>query len=448
MSQTLCFEYVLTADGLKQNTAINFNEEGRITSFTDADASSCKKGFALPGIPNAHSHSFQRALSGFGEVPNASHSEDSFWSWRKTMYALANQLDSEQLYSIARQAFMEMLQAGFTSVAEFHYLHHNREGELTFDMADAIILAARDTGIRLRLLPVLYMRGGFTLPAQPEHYRFVFGSLSQYCKLLEHCSKQVPTGIAPHSLRAVPVTSFPKLLQYSAAILGKKFPVHIHIAEQKLEVKECLAAHQASPVQLLADTVPLTSQWNLVHATHINGRELDLLARSNAQVVLCPLTEAYLGDGIFPAAQFVKAGGRFAIGSDSNTRIDAIEELRFLEYSQRLASRKRSRLANESGIGLSLWESAAQTGAKAVQFTVGELQIGHFADITVLDTQRAPLNGMPVERMLDAAIIGGSRDLVKEVYVGGELVVSENRHMYSEDIETSFASTLRGLKMP
>jgi formiminoglutamate deiminase len=237
-------------------------------------------------------------------------------------------------------------------------------------------------------------------------------------------------------------------MQYAGAILGKKFPVHIHIAEQKKEVEECLAAHQASPVQLLANTVPLTSQWNLVHATHINGRELDLLARSNAQVVLCPLTEGYLGDGVFPATQFFQAGGRFAIGSDSNTLIDALAELRFLEYTQRLITRKRSRLATAQGLGRSLWEMTAETGAKAVQFTVGQLQTGHFADIVVLDTQRAPLNGMPVVRMLDAAVIGGARDLIKEVYVGGKALVSDHRHIDSQAIEKAFGKTMRTIKMP
>jgi len=249
-------------------------------------------------------------------------------------------------------------------------------------------------------------------------------------------------------LRAVPIIHLPKLLQYSGAILGKKFPVHIHIAEQKKEVQDCLAAHQASPVQLLADTVALTSQWNLIHATHINGRELDLLSRSNAQVVLCPLTEAYLGDGVFPAHQFVQAGGRYAIGTDSNTRIDAFEEIRLLEYSQRMMTRKRARLGNEQGLGQLMWQTAAKTGAKAVQFTVGEIQIGHYADLVLLDVNKAPLNGLPVEKYLDAAIIGGSRDLVKEVYVSGKKVVTENRHGKSIDISKKYARVMQSISMP
>ncbi|MBT8142062.1 MAG: formimidoylglutamate deiminase [Gammaproteobacteria bacterium] len=447
MPESLSFQYVLTPDGLRENQTITIGNEGRISRIADANAAICRPGLALPGIPNAHSHSFQRALIGYGEIPNFKKGDENFWSWRQSMYALANQLDEKQLYGIARQAFMEMLQAGFTSVAEFHYLHHDKEGTATLAMLDAIILAARDTGIRLRLLPVLYMRGGFTLPAQPEHYRFVIASLSQYCKLLEHCNKHVATGVAPHSLRAVPIENIPKLLHYAEAILGKNFPVHIHIAEQKKEVQDCLSAHHASPVQLLADSVPLTSQWNLIHATHINGREMDLLARAHAQVVLCPYTEAYLGDGVFPAAQFFQSGGRFALGTDSNTRIDALGEMRFLEYNQRLISRKRSRLASSQGIGHSLWDMTAKAGAKAVQFTVGELQTGHFADIVVLDTKRAPLNGLPVERMLDAAVIGGARDLVKEVYVGGKQVVNGQQHVFADEIEKDFATTMRSLKM-
>ena len=448
MAQSLNFEYVLCADGIRQHQAIEIDDDGRIIKIIPTEPSHCKKGLVIPGMPNAHSHTFQRALTGFGENQNQSNQVDSFWTWRESMYSLANQLNAEQLYNIARQAFMEMLQAGFTSVAEFHYLHHDKEGRASFSMADAIILAARDTGIRLRLLPVLYMRGGFALPAQPEHFRFVTHSLSQYCKLLEHCRKHTSTGIAPHSLRAVPVEHLPKLVKYAGAILGNKFPIHIHIAEQKQEVQDCLAAHQKSPVQLLADTMPLTSQWNLVHSTHINGREMDLLARSHAQIVLAPFTEAYLGDGVFPATQFVQAGGRYAIGTDSNTRIDALGELRLLEYGQRLISRKRSRLANAQGLGQNMWATAAKTGAKAVQFTVGEIQIGHHADLVLLDTSRAPLNGLPVEKLLDAAVIGGARDLVKEVYVGGEQLVTNNMHHVSEEISSSFAETMQSLKMP
>ncbi len=448
MTQSLKFEYVLCGNEIRHHQAIEFDADGRIIKIIPTEANQCKKGLAVPGMPNAHSHTFQRALTGFGENQSQTNKDDSFWSWRENMYALANQLNAEQLYNIARQAFMEMLQAGYTSVAEFHYLHHDQEGRATFAMADAVMLAARDTGIRLRILPVLYMRGGFSIPAQPEHFRFVTASLSQYCKLLEHCRKHTATGIAPHSLRAVPIEHFPKLVKYAGAILGKKFPIHIHIAEQKQEVQDCLAAHQKSPVQLLADTMALTSQWNLVHSTHINGREMDLLARSNAQVILTPFTEAYLGDGVFPASQFVKAGGRYAIGSDSNTRIDVLGELRLLEYAQRLISRKRSRLANTQGLGQNMWTMAAKTGAKAVQFTVGEIQIGHHADLVVLDTARAPLNGLPVDKLLDAAVIGGARDLIKEVYVGGEQVIFDNAHRYSEEVSLSFAETMQSLKMP
>jgi len=444
MPKNLSFEYLLTANGLLSNQTVEIDDEGRISGFSDADPNDCISGLAVPGMPNAHSHCFQRALTGFGEVATKSQ-KDTFWDWRQHMYKLANQLNEDQMYIIACQAFTEMLQAGYTSVAEFHYIHHTAEGEATMKMADAVIRAAQDIGIRMRFLPVLYMKGGFNLPAQPEHYRFVFGTLAAYCELLEFCKNRVPTGIAPHSLRAVPVEVLPKLVRYATSVLGNKFPIHIHIAEQKDEVKQCLAAHQSSPVQLLADQVALTSQWNLIHATHVNGRELDLLSRMKAQVVLCPLTEAYLGDGVFPAQQYVELGGRYAIGSDSNTRIDALEELRLLEYGQRLMSRKRLRLSTNEGIGKPMWEMAAQTGAKALQFTVGEIQKGHFADITVLDTKKTPLLGLPKQRLLDAAVIGGSRELVKQVYVGGELKIEDGQHKRSQNIQAAFQYCLRSL---
>jgi len=444
MPKKLSFEYLLTANGLISNQSIEIDHDGRILGFSPAEPNECIPGLALPGMPNAHSHCFQRAMVGFAESKQEG-VEDSFWSWREHMYKLANRLNPDQLYIIACQSFTEMLQAGFTSVAEFHYIHRSLEGEPTNDMADAVIRAAKDVGIRMRLLPVLYIKGGFNLPAQPEQFRFVYNSLSAYCDLLEFCKVRIPTGIAPHSLRAVPVQGLPKLIRYATAVLGEKYPIHMHIAEQKDEVKQCLAAHQVSPIQLLADTVALTSQWNLVHATHVNGRDLDTLARMKAQVVLCPLTEAYLGDGVFPAQQFVDQGGRFAIGSDSNTRIDPFEELRLLEYGQRLMSRKRLRLSTEEGLGKPLWERAALAGAKALMFTIGQLQKGHFADITVLDTEKTPLASVPVERMLDAAVIGGSRELVKQVYVGGELKVDQGRHTRAGNIESAFKFAMRGL---
>lgn len=441
MQLRLTFKYVLTPDGLRRDQTLVVSSSGLIEAFEPAQGAA--DGFmALPGMPNAHSHTFQRALSGFGERAQGA---DSFWSWREVMYKLANRITPEDLFVIAREAFLDMLRGGFTSVAEFHYLHHLPDGRPGPEMARALMRAAEAAGIHLLLLPVFYQTGGFAAPAKPEQRHFVHASIEDYCRLVRELHG-VKLGIAPHSLRAVPVETLARLVSETQSLPGgSHWPIHIHISEQRREVEECRAAFGATPVELLARTVELNRRWNLVHATHATEAERALILKSDATVTLCPITEAYLGDGLFAADEFARAGGRFAIGSDSNCRIDAVEELRLLEYGQRLRREQRARLATAQGLGAGLWQRAAAGGAAALAEPVGALAPGQRADIVVLDEQAAPWLGHGPDTMLDALIIGGSRQDIAQVYVGGKLKVDHGEIHGAEPSRREFAAVVRRL---
>lgn len=443
MPTRLSFKYLLTPDGLRADQTLVVGGNGIIEAIESGGLGN-HGFFALPGMPNAHSHAFQRALSGFGERAGG---QDSFWSWREAMYRLAGRITPQDLLVIARQAFREMLRAGFTSVAEFHYLHQLPGGRYGLEMAQAVIEAARAAGMHLVLLPVFYQQGGFnTLPAERQR-RFVHASIEDYCRLLQEL-RSVPLGIAPHSLRAVPPQSLAPLLAQADAAIGARRPIHIHISEQRREVEECQAAFDATPVELLARSVNLDARWNLVHATHASAAERALIVQRGATVVLCPLTEAGLGDGLFAVEEYVRAGGRFAIGSDSNGRIDAVEELRLLEYGQRLRREQRARLADAGGLGAVLWQQAGRGGALALGEPLGELAVGKRADLVVLDEHTAPWLGHGPDTLLDALLVGGSRADLAAVYVGGKRIVDHGAIAGDESGTREFAATVARLNQP
>jgi formimidoylglutamate deiminase len=442
MLMRLSFEYALIGGELRHRQALVIDEAGAIAAIEDAGTGA--DGFcALPGMPNAHSHAFQRALAGFGE--RAGGGEASFWGWREAMYRLANRITPEEMSIVARRAFAEMLAAGFTSVAEFHYIHHLPDGGKGPEMGRALIEAAEAAGIRLRLLPVFYRTGGFGKDAAAGQRRFIHDNVAQFCRLLEQLTG-ARLGVAPHSLRAVPPEVLPELIASARILLGDDTPIHIHISEQSREVEECRAAYGCSPIELLARTVALDANWNLVHATHASAAELEVIRRSGARVVLCPLTEAYLGDGLFPAAAFKQAGGQFAVGSDSNCRIDAVEETRCLEFGQRLKSGRRPELAGPSGLGATLWTHLARAGAKALGEPAGEIAVGRYADLVVLKERAAPWLGHGPETLLDALVIGASRAGIADVYVGGRRLVAEGRHINGAgDCDDKFAAAVKRL---
>ena len=402
-------------------------------------------GAAVPGIGNLHSHTFQRGIAGLTERRGTG--EDHFWTWREEMYRLSGALSPEDVEAIAALAFVEMLEGGFTGVAEFHYLHHAPDGRPYDDpaeLAGRVAAAAAATGIGLTLLPVFYAHGGFGgAPPAAGQKRFV-ADLDLYARIVEGARQAVrllpggAVGIAPHSLRAA---TGPELAALVAAY--PEGPVHIHIAEQVREVEDCLAFTGARPVAWLMDHAPIDARWCLIHATHMTADETRTLARTGAVAGLCPVTESNLGDGIFPAVDFDAAGGWFGVGSDSNVLIGVAEELRTLEYSQRLRDRARNRLAPAGGsVGRRLLDGAVAGGARALGRQSAGIAPGARADLVGLDTRHAALYGRNGDALLDSWIFGAASSPVRDVIAGGIRVVRDGRHVARERVEAAYRSTI------
>lgn len=410
-------------------------------SQTHAGSDDVSVDILIPGMSNLHSHTFQRGFSGLTERRGPG--RDSFWTWRETMYRFALALAPEEVEALAALAFMEMLEAGFTRVGEFHYLHHDPDGrpyEDIGEMSGRIFAAAGASGIALTHLPVFYAHGGFgPAPAGDGQRRFL-NDLESYARLLERCDALVSrpqdrVGIAPHSLRAVAPDELAKL---ASAFAGR--PVHIHIAEQTQEVDDCLAHTGARPVEWLLANAPVGPDWCLIHATHLTPAETTGIARSGAVVGLCPITEANLGDGIFPAEDFLGHGGAIGVGTDSNVEITAAGELRLLEYSQRLATRARNVTASEGSTAARLAAAAWAGGAQALGAPAPEIAVGAPADLVGLAD---PMSlGLADDRNLDRWVFG--RDLtVADVWAAGRHVVKDGRHVDRDDIRRTAARAIR-----
>ena len=413
--------------------------------------------YVLPGMPNLHSHAFQRAMAGLAE--RQTNAEDSFWTWRETMYAFAGRIGPDDLRAIAAQLYLEMLKAGYTQVCEFHYLHHQPDGKPYANPAEmslALIEAARETGIGLTLLPTLYMTGGFDArPLTGRQQRFGH-DVESYLRLVEKLRKledsTLRIGVALHSLRAVPEDAMRVVL---ASGLVDAAPIHIHIAEQIGEVQDCLALRNARPVEWLLDHAPVDPRWCLVHATHMTAQETRRVAETGAVAGLCPSTEANLGDGLFPLKDYLAAGGTFGIGSDSHISVSPVEELRWLEYGQRLITRHRNIAVSESSnsVGETLWAETLFGGAQAAGLEIGVLEGGDpavpqeapRADLLVLDHDAPLLAARGVDTVLDTFLFAGNSNLVRNVMVNGAWVVRDFRHRDEERIAERYRHTLQRL---
>jgi formiminoglutamate deiminase len=445
----LWFEQALSPSGWADRVRVAISD-GRVT-WVEAGVNPGpldeRHAIGLPGLPNLHSHAFQRGMAGLAERRGPG--GDSFWSWRETMYRFVGRIDPDALEAIAALAFIEMLEAGFTRVGEFHYLHHDPAGHPYADparMAQAIVAAAGQTGIGLTLLPVFYAHSGFGgAEPRPGQRRFIH-DLDGFAKLIEATRRAVAAlpdselGLAAHSLRAVTPEELAALVD-----MDRDAPIHIHIAEQEQEVEDCLRWCGARPVEWLLDHAAVGPRWCLVHATHVNGDELAGIVRSGAVVGLCPITEANLGDGVFPASAFLAAGGRLGVGSDSNVRIDASEELRLLEYGQRLAARSRNLLASGPGssTGGDLYRMAAAgaqvLGSKAM------LSPGVSADIVSLDGGHPSLAGRRGDAILDGYIFAAGAGAIDCVWRHGRKLVTGGHHHARDAIVTRFRAVLEAL---
>ncbi len=451
--KTLHFERALLPDGWANDVGVEITGNGDIESVVVGDvATEVIPGCLLPGIANLHSHAHQRAMAGLAE--QAGRADDSFWTWREVMYRHLERIQPRQLHAIASQLYLEMLKVGYTRVAEFQYLHHQSDGSHYDDIAEMslqTLAAAREVGIGITNLPVHYQFGGFGERAAGDQQRRFIVDPEHFLQIVDALMREsrgdanIVTGIAAHSLRAVSRDSLDDVLDEFANRVS--LPVHIHIAEQIREVDDCIAWSGARPVEYLYDNFAVDERWCLVHATHMNASETRRVAASGAVAGLCPTTEANLGDGLFNGRDFVEAGGRYGLGSDSQISISPVEEMRWLEYGQRLAQRGRNLMAEGPGssTGRTIFESVLAGGAQACGHNSGKIETGARADFIVLDTGHPLLCERGGDALLDSWIFSGNENPVREVYVGGRQVIRDGHHPLEAQIESGFKQTLKAL---
>ncbi len=451
MSLTYWCPAALTADGWREAVSIAVDATGRIDRVEAGarrDGATVLGGPVVPGMANLHSHAHQRAMTGLAE--RASRRGDSFWTWREAMYRTVERVQPDQLGAIARQLYVEMLKAGYTSVGEFQYLHHDVDGKPYHDPAEMTLqclAAAMATGIGFTALPVLYRYGGFGAAAANEGQRRFVNDVDGFARIVERLiaetrgNPDAAVGIAPHSLRAV---SGELLDEALAAVGDRAAVVHIHIAEQRREVDDCIAFCGRRPVEWLAQHVNLDERWCLVHATHMTADETRRVATSGAVAGLCPTTEANLGDGFFNAADYLAAGGAFGIGSDSQVSVSPVEELRWLEYGVRLSTGTRNALASDDTphTGQSLFDRALAGGARALGRRTGSIEVGARADFLVLDGEHPRLYARRGPALVDSWIFSGNDNPVRDVFVGGRQVVEAGRHPREEPIARDYRRAL------
>jgi formimidoylglutamate deiminase len=459
-NQALFAEHAYLPDGWRRNVLLEWNAPGTLTTVTpDMPATPAgvrqAAGPVLPGMPNVHSHAFQRAMAGLTEYRAAggAGATDNFWSWRDLMYRFAERITPEGLASVAQWLYIEMLKAGYTSVCEFHYVHHAQDGGRyanCAELAQRVVDAASASGIGMTMLPVLYQYSGFgSRPPRDDQRRFINTpqSLLDLLGTLRAArpeSAALRYGVAPHSLRAVSAESLRALL----GGIDADAPVHIHIAEQTAEVDACVETEGARPVQWLLDRFDVDSRWCLVHATHVDANETLALAKSGAVAGLCLTTEANLGDGIFPAQDYLDARGRIGVGSDSHIGVDWRAELRLLEYGQRLTRRQRNVLASAQATHVAdrLFDAALDGGARATGRAIGALQAGRRADWLVLDPDHPSIAEHPSAAWLSGVVFCEHGDMpIRDVYTGGEQVVDNRRHGDEEGAYARYRAALAEL---
>jgi formimidoylglutamate deiminase len=471
-------EVIYVGDRFERNRALVCDAAGMIVKIADVDDLSGEKRInlprraLLPGMVNAHSHAFQRVLRGRTEYRTANQ-RDSFWTWRELMYSAATRLTADDIYDASRMAFLEMAVAGITAAGEFHYLHHAPDGTAYEDpnlLAGEVIRAARDIGIRISLLRVAYARSGFQTEVNPKQARFIEANPDTYLKNLDALDKSVRApavregnasasdtswvGVAPHSVRAVPLTYLKEIVQYA---LERDLKVHMHVAEQPAEVSACVEEYGRTPVALLQTEGLLSERFTAVHAIHVTPKAIPAFARSGAMVCACPTTERNLGDGVVPADEYLKQNVPICLGTDSHAQIDLLEDARELEYHLRLQQLQRavldvrspsvneSKLSNnvhnESGISAlaeSLFDCATINGARSIGAPGGTLVSGQAADFFTLDLTDPSIAGASLATLLASIVFASSRAAVREVVVAGKPIVAEGRHLNQEDVVERF----------
>lgn len=449
---SLFAHHALLPQGWSKNVRLHWNEGGDLSQVEqDAvlQAHENQAQFVVPGMTNLHSHAFQRAMAGMTEM--AGEGKDSFWTWRDLMYRYALHITPEQIQAIAAQLYVECLRHGYTAVCEFHYLHRDQDGSFyarPAEMAERVIAAAEQTGMGISMLPVLYSYADFGEQALRHDQRRFSTNVAEIMQLIVALegkrNAQVEVGVAPHSLRAASISQIRELV----ATLPAARPIHIHIAEQQKEVDACITYSGKRPVELLLDSGLVNERWCLVHATHLNKTEVQGIAASGAVAGICTTTEGNLGDGFFDLPNYIAAGGRFGVGSDSHVSQSPVEELRWLEYGQRLRLQGRN-IASVTGqrkVGDFLYQAALQGGAQASGRKLGQLSVGYRADIVVLDDEHPNLAGINSTDVLNTWIFAGNDNLVRDVYVGGKMAVQNGRHLQQLEIQAAYGACMRSLR--
>ena len=451
---------LIYTDGRFQSDRALVSDGGKIVEIVEAskapDAIRLKRRALLPGMVNAHSHAFQRIIRGRTEH-RSQHTTDSFWTWREQMYAAANRLGPEEIYTASRMAFLEMALTGITAVGEFHYIHHATDGSAYDDpnlLAREVIRAARDVGIRIALLRVAYARAGFETEPNPQQIRFIEASPETYLKHLDQLlgapelkDGTAWAGVAPHSVRAVPLDYLKTIIAFAK---DHDLPTHMHVAEQPAEVSACIKEYGRSPVALLATEGLLSKRFTAVHAIHVTPKAINAMAQAGAIVCACPTTERNLGDGVVPVDSYFEAGVRVSLGSDSQIQIDLLEDARELEYHLRLQRTSRNVLApvdddDRSALAKRLFECATVSGGRSLGFEGGNLQPGAPADFFTVDLDDPSIAGSSTSDLLTSVVFSISRAAIRDVVVGGKLIVANGQHALQQAIVEEFANVQKKL---
>ncbi len=449
-------DYLVQKGRIHQDVYVQVEDDGKISAIYEEYSGNVEeiKALVLPGFQNAHSHCFQYAMAGMAEIHSTESESDHFWSWRDAMYRIALQISPDQLESVACMLYSEMLRYGYTEVAEFHYLHHDKKGNPysnLSEMGERLISAANKTGIKITLIPIFYQKGGFGKEAQDGQRRFISRDSKDYLRLLEAANESAKSNnkakVVPgiHSLRAVDEENIKNVLSEKKSGI----PLHIHIAEQLQEIEECLAYYGKRPVEWLLDNFDVDENYHLVHATHLINSEITGIAKSQANVVLCPSTEGNLGDGIFPLRVFQEKEGRWSIGTDSHIGLQFMEELRMLDYGQRLISHKRKTFYSpaQGNSGFYSLNQSILNGRKAMGIDSADFfEIGADFDAVVIDLSHPLLTSSRSELMLTTNLYSMDQSSIRDVYVAGERVVIEGNHLKKDDFWDDFTKTLEDLK--
>jgi formimidoylglutamate deiminase len=460
---TVFGENVLLADGWAHNAVVAVDARGDITAITvdatyEPELMARLPGPTIAGMPNLHSHAHQRAMAGLSEYrASGVGAEDSFWTWRDVMHRFAEVVTPDILEAVAGQLYVEMVKAGYTAVCEFHYVHHGPGGAPYDDPAEmsmALVRAATRAGIGITLLPVLYETGGYAGRAPNPGQRRFISTPDQLLRIIEgvrtvHAGDpQVHIGVAPHSPRQVTLDGMRAAID-GLTSMEPYAPIHFHVAEQENDVTDSIEHTGMRPVEWVLEHFDVGPRWCLIHATHLTETETSRLAGCGAVTGLCPTTEANLGDGIFPLLPYLEEGGRFGIGSDSHISVSVVEELRWLEYGQRLIKRRRNLAAPGPGAstGVRLYDDALRGGAQASGRKLGEIGEGCRADFVVLDQAHPLLAGRSGDRLIDSMIFSGNSSAVQEVWIGGKRQVVNGRHVREQDTLDVFTNVIRALDM-